>query len=133
RAVLITFTIGLHCLSIMPNGFFSKFSHFSNYPSFFLESVRDYAYFWDIHERLGFLMDVFFMMRGFLATYHILAQSKPKLPSFTTYIGRRWMRLAPSIVVVICANVWLQRIGPVGPFSHPDLTDPFVEPCRQRW
>src|SRR5699024_3134583 len=78
RVLLMAFTIGLHCLSITPNGFFSKVSHFHNYPSFFTEFVRDYAYFWDIHERFGFLMDLFFMMSGFLATYHILAQTKPK-------------------------------------------------------
>src|SRR5699024_3781345 len=78
------------------------------------------------------MMDIFFVMSGFLITYLILSQAK-RLPSFAAYIGLRWMRLAPSIGVFMCLSVWLQKVGPAGPLHHQDLTDPFVKPCRQQW
>ncbi|KAH9404123.1 hypothetical protein TYRP_014639, partial [Tyrophagus putrescentiae] len=132
RLLLTTFTVSAHAFTSIPVSFFSRVSHFKNYPSFYEKSQAQYGLLDPIGDRGGFLMDFFFLFSGFLTSY-LLLNLKDKMkrpPSLLLYAGLRWIRLAPSFAAFTALSIVVQKAGVSGPLAHADLTDPHVRGCR---
>ncbi|KAJ6220549.1 hypothetical protein RDWZM_006361 [Blomia tropicalis] len=105
---------------------------YANFPNYYIEKLKRLPLIQNGIGKIPFVMAIFFSITSFLATQITLTRYRRAVPSFWSYFIIRYLRLAPSILFIICCGIVLQQHGS-GPLFHSDLTNLEMDKCRSNW
>ncbi|KAH9398011.1 hypothetical protein TYRP_019385 [Tyrophagus putrescentiae] len=132
RALLILGTLYVHSHTFLSVYLFSTVSVFEKNFSFYVKYKKEHPLRYNLVYRSFLLVDLFFVLSGFLATFKVLSKSDKKVPNFLSYVFHHYIRLAPSMAAILILTILAQHLGS-GPLFHPEITDPYVKPCYDYW
>lgn len=107
---------------------------FMHFAGTFRTLLPELGYFIDVIAKLGFRMDLFFLLSGFMAAYVFIRPGQQfTLRSHLDFLGGRLLRLYPSffiVFVVLMAGVWISSVsGTPTTGSYPMM----AVPARLAW
>ena len=126
---------GIRCLSMIWIIFAHRVSNFLSTPTinltYFLQWVKQYPSMLILSGTVS--VDTFFLLSGFLVTHSILKElDRKKYISLPYMYLHRYLRLTPSLAMLIFYHVTLFKFSGSGPFWKVGV-DAIEKPCKSNW